>query len=345
VELLNVFDYEVQACQQMEGGTWAYFAAGADDEVTLRANRSMFERIRLRPRVLVDVSSIDMGTTVLGTPLPQPIMIAPTAFQALAHAEGECEMARGAALARTLLVVSTSATRTLEEVAAAANGPLWFQLYITRRATARQLIERATAAGYRALVVTVDSPRWGNKERAYRTPFQAEIHKANFADHEEDDEPDASCTWEILPWLRSLTSLPIILKGILTAEDAREAAERGADGIIVSNHGGRQLDGVTASITALPEVVEAVRAVNERCEVYIDGGIRRGTDILKALALGARAVLVGRPALWGLAINGAQGVADVIEILRRELEQAMALAGRPTLASIDHTLVTFECVR
>ncbi|MBX5448683.1 alpha-hydroxy acid oxidase [Thermogemmatispora sp.] len=336
MDLLNVFDYEALARERMDISSWVYYACGADDEVTLRANRNAFERIKLRPRVLVDVSQVEMITTVLGTPLAMPILIAPTALQELAHPEGECEMARGAALAGTLLVVSTSASRSLEEVAAAAGGPLWFQLYITTRPTAQRLVARAEAAGYQGLVLTVDTPRWGNKERAARHPLTRGIHKANFENESEADLPDPSCTWEIIPWLRSLTRLPLILKGILTPEDAQRACDYGVDAIIVSNHGGRQLDGVPATIEVLPEIVEAVAG---RCEVYLDGGIRRGTDILKALALGARAVLVGRPPLWGLAVNGAQGVADVLDILRDELEQAMALAGCPRLADIDRSLI------
>jgi isopentenyl diphosphate isomerase/L-lactate dehydrogenase-like FMN-dependent dehydrogenase len=235
------------------------------------------------------------------------------------------------------MVASTSSTRSLEDIARATNGPLWFQLYFHDRESSEELIHRATAAGYCALVVTVDSPRWGRKERTMRSSFRLppHLHKANFTD-KYPAEVDASLTWESLAWLRSLTSLPIILKGILTAEDTVLALKHGVEGIIVSNHGGRQLDGVSASIEALPEVVAAV---NGHCEIYLDGGIRRGTDILKALALGARAVLVGRPILWGLAAHGIEGVCRVLELLRSELELAMALAGCPTLASIDPTLV------
>ncbi|WP_069801526.1 alpha-hydroxy acid oxidase [Thermogemmatispora onikobensis] len=341
MDLINVFDYEALARERMESGSWVYYACGAEDEVTLRANRSAFERIKLRPRVLVDVSQVDLTTTVLGTSLPMPILIAPTALQTLAHPEGECEMARGAALAGTLLVVSTSASRSLEEVAAAAGGPLWFQLYITARPTAQRLVERAEAAGYQGLVLTVDTPRWGNKERTARNPLSRSIRKANFEHEGEGDQPDPSCTWEIIPWLRSLTRLPLILKGILRGEDAQRACEYGVDAIIVSNHGGRQLDGVPATIDVLPEIVEAVAG---RCEVYLDGGIRRGSDILKALALGARAVLVGRPPLWGLAVNGAEGVAEILTMLRDELEQAMALSGCPHLASVDRSLVRLTYV-
>jgi len=235
------------------------------------------------------------------------------------------------------MVASTSSTRSLEDIAKEASGPLWFQLYVHDRESAQELIRRGTAAGYRGLVITADSPRWGRKERAIRSGFRlpSHMHKANFT-NEDAAREEVYVTWELLDWLRSLTSLPIILKGILTAEDAVLAVKYGVDGIIVSNHGGRQLDGVLASIEALPEVVEAVEG---QCEVYVDGGIRRGTDILKALALGAKAVLVGRPILWGLAVNGAEGVEHVLELLRTELELAMALAGRPTLNSIDRSLV------
>jgi isopentenyl diphosphate isomerase/L-lactate dehydrogenase-like FMN-dependent dehydrogenase len=337
VEPVNVFDYETLAQASMEPSAWNYYQSGSDDEVTLRANRRAFERIRLRPRMLVDVKACDMRTTVLGTPISMPILIAPTAFHCLAHPEGECATARAAGRAGALMVVSTSSTRSLEAIASEASGPLWFQLYIHDRKSSEDLIHRATMAGYRALVITVDSPRWGRKERAIRSGFSlpAHLHKANFTD-EDVAKGDIYVTWESLPWLRSLTSLPIILKGILTAEDAVLAVKHGVDGIIVSNHGGRQLDSVSASIEALPEVVDAV---DGHCEVYLDGGIRRGTDILKALALGARAVLVGRPILWGLAANGTEGVNHVLELLRTELELAMVLSGRPTLASIDRSLV------
>ena len=339
MELLNVFDYEALAQARMEPAAWDYYQSGVDDEVTLRANRSAFERIRLRPRVLVDVNTCDMRTTLLGTTVSMPILIAPTGFHCLAHPEGECVTAQAAGNVNTLMVASSSATRSLEDIARAASGPLWFQLYFYGRKNAGSLVHRAEVAGYRALVITVDAPRWGRKERAMRSNFSLPSHlvEANFSG-EEDVEEYAAITWEALDWLRSLTSLPIILKGILTAEDAVLAVEHGVDGIVVSNHGGRQLDSVPASIEALPEVVEAAGG---RCEIYFDGGIRRGTDILKALALGARAVLIGRPILWGLTANGLEGVSHVLELLRAELELAMALAGRPILASIDRSLVKF----
>lgn len=337
MEPVNVFDYEPLAQARMEPADWEYYASGSNDEVTLRANRAAFERIRMRPRVFVDVSTCDTRTTVLGVPVGMPILIAPTAFQCLAHPDGECATAQAAGESGTVMVVSTSSTRSLEEVAKEASGPLWFQLYISDRITSEKLVQRAAAAGYRALVITVDAPYWGRKERAIRSGFRLppNLGKANFT-NEYTTRVDVSLTWESLAWLRSLTSLPIILKGILTAEDALLAVRHGVDGIIVSNHGGRQLDTATASIEALPEVVEAVAG---QCEVYLDGGIRRGTDVLKALALGARAVLVGRPILWGLAANGSEGVRHVLELLRAELELSMALAGRPTLSSVDRSLV------
>ncbi len=334
MEPVNVFDYETLTQARLEPNVWSYYSSGSDDEVTLRANRTAFERIRLRPRMLVDVSTCDMRTTVLGTPLSMPILLAPTAFHGLAHPEGECATARAAGKANTLMVASTSSTRSLEDIAREASGPLWFQLYFSDRKSSEELVHRAEAAGYRAIVITVDAPRWGHKERAIRSGFSIPA-KANFTDQDAAKE-NISLTWASLVWLRSLTSLTLVLKGIFTSEDAMLAVKHGMDGIIVSNHGGRQLDGVSASIEVLPEVV---KAVDGRCEVYLDGGIRRGTDILKALALGARAVLVGRPILWGLAVSGAEGVSHVLEILRSELALAMVLAGRPTLDDVDRSLV------
>ena len=331
---INLFDYESLAQARLDSATWGYYAGGSDDEVTLRENRAAFERIRLRPRVLVDVACCDLHTTVLGTPVALPVLIAPTAFHALAHPDGECATARAAGRAGTVMVASSSSNCSLEEIARVAGGPLWFQLYIFNRQNAEELVRRAADAGYCALVLTVDSPRWGNKERARRAGFRTPV-KGNVTDQVAAKDTIV-VTWDDLDWLRSLSSLPILLKGILTAEDALLAVERGVEGIVVSNHGGRQLDGVPATIEVLPEIVEAV---NGRCEVYMDGGVRRGTDVLKALALGARAVLVGRPLLWGLAVDGAEGAYQVLDILRAELELALSLAGRPTLASVDRSLV------
>jgi 4-hydroxymandelate oxidase len=342
MDLINLHDYETAAQACIERTAWDYYQGGSDDEVTVRANRAAFERIRLRPRMLVDVSSIDLSTTVLGTAISMPVLAAPTAYHRLAHDEGECETARGVGAAATLMVLSTFSTRSLEDVAACASGPLWLQLYTYGSLQrAEVLIKRAEDAGYRAVAVTVDTPRLARREKDIRNQFRLPpgMHIAHLTAQEQNQhyipEP-LPLTWQDIDYLRSITSLPILLKGILTAEDALLAVERGIEGIIVSNHGGRQLDGALAGIEALPEVAGAVAG---RCEVYMDGGIRRGTDILKALALGVRAVLVGRPILWGLAVNGAPGVHHVLEILRRELELAMALSGRPTLASIDRSLV------
>jgi 4-hydroxymandelate oxidase len=346
---INISDYEALAQTRLDKSVWDYYFGGSGDELTLRANRVAFERIRLRPRFLVDVSTIDTRTTVLGTPVNMPILIAPSACHCMAHPEGELATARGAGAVDTLMVASTVATCSLEEIAQAATGPLWFQLYVYEdRDFTASLVKRAQAAGYRAIVVTVDTPHISKRERDIRNNFvlpPPPLVTANFTRQNTENatnpltthiETCASLTWDLISWLRSLTSLPILLKGILTAEDALLAVEHGVDGIVVSNHGGRQLDGAIASIEALPEIVDAVAG---RCEVYLDGGIRRGVDVLKALALGARAVLVGRPILWGLAVDGQAGVERVLKLLHGELEMAMGLSGKPTLASIDRSLV------
>jgi 4-hydroxymandelate oxidase len=341
---VNLFEYEALACERLHPAVWDYFSGGANDEVTLRENRAAFERIQLRPRVLVDVSQISMATTLLGTPVAMPICVAPSAMHGAACEEGECATARAAGSLGTLMVASTESTRPLEDIAQAATGPLWFQLYFssTTRGHAERLVRRAEAAGYRAVVVTVDSSRWGQKERHARSeatfewPPSGNFIQDPLPERDEDEADGAALTWADVEWLRAITSLPLVLKGVLTAEDAHQCAERGIAGILVSNHGGRQLDTVAPTIEALPEVVSAVSG---RCEVYLDGGVRRGTDVLKALALGARAVFVGRPILWGLAVAGAEGAQHVLELLRDELELAMALTGRPTLPDIDASVV------
>ena len=342
MELINLSDYETLAQAHIEPAAWDFIQGGSDDEVTLRANRSAFEHIWLRPRMLVKGSASNLSTTVLGTPVSMPILVAPVANHGLAHPEGECATAQGAALAHTLMTVSTFSTRSLEDIAASANAPLWFQLYLYRNLeVSAWVVQRAEAAGYRAIVLTADLPRLGNREKDIRNNFSLLSHLdlANFPGAEAEENHNYipfTPTWETLDWLKTVTSLPILLKGILTAEDALLALERGVSGIIVSNHGGRQLDSAIASIDALPEIVEAVAG---RCEVYLDGGIRRGTDVLKALALGARAVMIGRPIFWGLAVNGVEGVHHVLEILRAELELAMILSGHYSLDTIDRSLV------
>lgn len=340
MEPINVLDYEILAEERMNPLYWDYYAGGSDDEVTVQANQRDFARIRLRPRVLVDISKCDTSTSVLGTPVKMPILIAPTAMHCLAHPEGECATARGAHAAGTIMIAGTDATCTVEDIAQAAGGPLWFQLYLyPTREIAAGLIKRAEEAGCKAIVFTVDLPALGKRERDHRNGLTIpppSLVLANFTGLNVKGHAWMTVTWQDVAWLRSITSLPIILKGILTAEDALLALEYGASAIVVSNHGGRQLDGTVTGIEALPEVVEAVAG---RCEVYMDGGIRRGTDVLKALALGARAVLIGRPALWGLAVNGAPGVQHVLEILQAELELAMKLSGCPTLADVTRSLV------
>jgi 4-hydroxymandelate oxidase len=306
--------------------------------------------------MLVDVTHVDKAACVLGTPISLPIMLAPTAFNRLAHPDGETAAARAAGDAGTIMVVSTLATSSLEQISAASTGPLWFQLYVYRdRSVTIDLVQRAEALGYRALVLTVDAPRLGRRERDTRNRFvlpagmtisNLEKHyAANAARWDEDlgffgyiaSLFDPSLTWEAVEWLRSVTRLPLLLKGILTPEDAQRAADLGVAGIVVSNHGGRQLDGVDASITALGPIADRV---NGRAEILMDGGIRRGTDVLKALALGARAVLIGRAYLWGLAAEGEPGVRRVLEILGDELELAMALSGRPTIGAVDRSLIS-----
>ena len=340
---INLFEYEALAKERLEPAIWDYYQGGSGDEVTVHENRAAFERIRLRPRMLVDVSTIVMNTTVLGTPVSMPILIAPTASHCLVHPDGELATARAAGMANTVMIASTSSNHSAAEIAEVATGPLWFQLYTHHSVQATErLVHRVEEAGYRAIVLTVDSPILGRRERDIRNRFEVgrRVRLPNFHDQDAAASTPRSRhlvdTWETVDWLRSTTKLPVLLKGILTAEDAMRGVERGADGIVVSNHGGRQLDGAIASIDALPEVVEAVAG---RCEIYVDGGIRRGTDVLKALALGAHAVLLGRSVLWGLAVNGQEGVSHVLELLRAELELAMALSGRPTLASIDRSLL------
>jgi isopentenyl diphosphate isomerase/L-lactate dehydrogenase-like FMN-dependent dehydrogenase len=349
VNPVNVREYEQLAEERLEAGAFGYYAGGAGDEWTLRENEAAFRRWVLRPRVLVDVSSVTTATTVFGTEVSMPILVAPTAFHRLAHPDGELATARAAAAAGTIMCLSTLATAGAAEVAEAApGGTHWYQLYWhPDRGLTRAIVQEAAEAGFTAIVLTVDLPVLGNRERDLRTGFTlpddfapAFARTAAYATEEGSAvlgwTVDPRLTWPDLEWLRSLSDLPLLVKGVLTAEDALLAVEHGCAGVVVSNHGGRQLDGVPASLDALPEIVEAV---GDRCEVLVDGGVRRGTDVVKALALGARAVLAGRAVLWGLAHDGQPGVERVLELLRAETELALALIGCASPAAVTRSHV------
>jgi len=333
--IVTVDDAERAAEAVLTPEAWAYIAGGAGDERTLRWNREAFSDFRLRFRVLVDVSSVTTETTVLGTPISMPILAAPAAFQSIAHEEGEVATARGTAAAGTLMCLSTVATATPADVAAAApDAPHWLQIYVFKdRELTDELIGQALDAGFSALVLTADLPVYGRRHREERAGFVAPdevvpAYAAALARGVEDDRSldliEAGLEWEYVTELREKWNVPVIVKGLVTAEDAILACEHGAAAVVVSNHGGRQLDGAIASLHALPEVVEAV---DGRAEVYMDGGVRRGTDVVTALALGARAVLVGRPVVFGLAYGGDTGVRQVLELLQDETENALALLG------------------
>jgi isopentenyl diphosphate isomerase/L-lactate dehydrogenase-like FMN-dependent dehydrogenase len=343
-------DLEAIAKKRLSRAVYDYYAGGAEDEQTLDANREAFRKVFIRPRALVNVGVIDTAATALGIPITMPVMVAPTAYQRMAHRDGELATARAAGEAGTIMVASTIATYSLEKIAKAATGPLWFQLYVQPdRSISRDLAHRAEAAGYRALCLTVDTPQLGRRERDVRNQFalphgvrmmnfegnrsvmpRTAAHESAFAAYA-SSLLDPTLTWDAIAWLRSETKLPIVVKGIISGEDAALAVQAGAAAIVVSNHGGRQLDACEPTLAALPNVVESAAG---RVEVYLDGGVRRGTDVIKALALGARAVLVGRPVLWGLAAGGQAGVRRALEMLRAELELAMTLAGCPSLRSI-----------
>ncbi|NKC31553.1 alpha-hydroxy acid oxidase [Falsiroseomonas selenitidurans] len=341
-------DYEAAARQRLDPRIWAYLAGGGADEVTLAANRAAFAGLRLTGRVLRDLRQAHTRLALFGQAMDHPILLAPVAFHRLVHPDGERATAFGAAAIRATLVVSTQSSTAVEEVAAAGQGPLWFQLYIQHdRPFTEALLRRAEAAGCQAIVLTVDAPV-GLRNREQRAGFALPpgveaVHlrglpppPPNRADRAESEVfrglLDGAPRWADVAWLRRLTRLPLLLKGIMAPDDARRAIEAGADGLIVSNHGGRALDTMPAAIEALPRIAAAVAG---RVPVLVDGGIRRGTDVLKAIALGASAVLIGRPYIHGLAVGGPVGLAHVVKILRTELEIAMALTGCATLAEID----------
>lgn len=353
-EIAAVVDYEPFARERMTPQAWAYLAGGAADELTLADNLAAFQRVRLLNRVLEDLKGGHTRLQLCGLDLDYPILLAPVAFQKLAHPEGELASVLGASAMGAAMVVSTQASVSLEAIAQASQTPLWFQLYIQPdRDFTRELVRRAEAAGYRALVVTVDAPVNGMRNREQRSGFalpegvEAVNLKGMRSLPPSVAQPGASPlfgspllehapTWKDLEWLQSLTRLPVLVKGVMNPRDAARAVEQGVAGIVVSNHGGRTLDGLPATLDVLPAVA---RAVAGRVPVLLDGGIRRGTDVFKALALGANAVMIGRSYVHGLATAGASGVAHVLHLLRTELEVAMALAGCPNLRAIDASLI------
>ncbi|XP_038060331.1 hydroxyacid oxidase 1-like [Patiria miniata] len=352
-----VQDFEQYLKTKSSEPWWQYFRSGADSEQTLADNALAFQRYRLRPRYLRDVSQRDLSISLLGHRLQLPIGVCPSSSHGMVHPEAEIATAKGVASVGSAMGLSMWSNKPLEDIAAAVapETPLFQQLNVFCDRTsmdrltshAEWLVKRTERAGFKGIVLTVDQPVTGNGVERRRTGPAVEpldltfpqfvVPGGSYLDSEDRMTLDPSLTWDDLEWLRDLTSLPIVLKGILTAEDASEAVKRGVSAIWVSNHGGRQLDGAPATIDALPEVVNAVRGSN--VEVYLDGGVRKGTDVLKALALGARAVFIGRPALWGLAYDGEAGVRKVLEILREELSRAMALTGCSSIADITPDLI------
>ena len=360
-DVVTLADHEALAGEHLDDNAWAYFSGGAADEITMRSNRAAWDQLPLHPRVLRPLAGGHTRTELLGRTLAHPILLAPVAFQRMAHPDGELATAYAAAALGAGLVLSTQASVSLEAVAQAVlpdrgRGPLWFQLYLQHdRGFTQALVQRAEAAGYEALVLTVDAPTSGVRDRERRAGFRLPpgVGPVNLAGLQApaaaELRPGQSAlfdgllhqapTWDDIAWLQSITRLPVLLKGVLHPADARQAVAAGTAGLIVSNHGGRTLDTAPATASALPRVVQAVGGA---LPVMVDGGIRRGTDVLKAMALGASAVLVGRPAIWGLANAGAAGVAHVLRLLRDELEIAMALTGCATLADASQALLNAD---
>ena len=351
-EPVNLFEYEEMAKGRLNPGDYDFIAGGATDEITIRRTRAVLDSIMMRPRMMMDISQRDLSTTVLGEKISLPVMLDPAGNHGVAHEEAELATARAAGAAGTVMVVSSHAARTLEDVAGAASAPLWFQQYLFKdRGLTLEMAARAEEAGYTALCLTLDAKVKPKRERNIRndyvgppSPNYAQLdmgpHQWKFA----ADMPagpldirDTASTWPDLDWLAANIRLPVVVKGIMTGDDGKLGADHGAKGIIVSNHGGRYLDTTLATIEVLPEVVQAVAG---NAEVYMDGGIRRGSDIFKALALGAKSVLIGRPLFWGLAVNGEAGVVSVLEMLKDELDATMGMCGRTTIDSIDMDCLT-----
>lgn len=355
MEPINVYDFEALAREKLPQMAYDYYASGAHDEITLRENHAAYDRLRLNYRVLRDISKRDIGLDLHGRQLSMPVFIAPTAFHKMAHPDGEVATVRAAGQANTLMILSTLSTTSIEEVMAAAQGPVWFQLYVYKdRAATAALIQRAEAAGCSGLVLTVDAQIWGRRERDVRNRFQLPpgLSVKNLMPAGQEQFPqdvadsglaayvaslfDPALSWEDVAWLCSVTRLPVFLKGVVHPEDARQALDYGVAGIFVSNHGGRQLDTAPATIEALAEIAEVV---DGRLDLFVDGGIRRGTDVIKAIALGAKAVAIGRPVLWGLAYGGQAGVEKVLDIFRFEVDLALGLCGCASLEEVDRSLL------
>ena len=351
-EPVNVTDFQELAKAALPPATYDYITTGTTDEVTLRDNVAAFQRLRLLPPLLTGVAEVDTSTTVLKQPIALPILLAPVAGQSLYHPQGGLASARAAATAKTIMGVSSSVGHSVEEIAAASSGPKWFQLYMPKdRAVARRLVERAERSGFKAIVLTVDlgERKDADKRNRFALPentLRKHLRDVGFKITDQmtydqmmafnDQAWDLTLSWNAFDWLRSITKLPLLIKGVLRADDAKKAVAIGLDGIIVSNHGGRRLDGVPASIDQLPQIVAAV---NGRAEILLDSGIRRGTDVLKAIAFGAKAVLIGRPYAWALAADGEVGVAKVLELLREELVSAMLATGSSNIAGIKRDLL------
>ena len=356
MEPVNLFEFEELAKQKLPAMAFDYYYGGSCDEITLKENRTAYNRIRLKQRALANVGTRDLSTAVLGEKLSFPVLTAPMAFQCMAHPTGEIGITKACSSEGIINILSTLSTTAVEDVVKASSTPVWFQLYVYRdREATRELVQRVVSAGCKALVVTVDAPLLGKRERDVHNNFilPEELEAKNMSaalsgagkSHEEGSELagyfaselDPSLRWKDVEWFKSIAgNLPVMLKGITCGEDAELAVEHGVDGIIVSNHGGRQLDTCRATIDILPEVIVAAEG---KIEILIDGGIRRGTDIIKALALGAKAVLLGRPMLWGLAIDGENGARKVLQILRKEFDLAMALCGCRNVKEISRGLI------
>jgi 4-hydroxymandelate oxidase len=351
---MTLTDLEDLARSKLPKSVYDYYAGGAHDEVTLRENTAAWARLKLHYRVLVDVSQRSTATTVLGQPVSMPVLVAPTAFHRLATPEGELATVRAAGKAGTVMILSSLSNTPVEEVVKASTGPVWFQLYVYKdRAATLDLLARVEAAGCKALVLTVDMPMAGLRERDVKNRFVlpetlevANMSAAGYGTMTPTvgsgfaayiaERLDPALSWKDVAWLESKTRLPLLVKGLIRADDARHAANAGAKGIVVSNHGGRQLDGSPATSEVLPRITQALGG---DCEVLVDGGVRRGTDVLKALAYGAKAVLLGRPILWGLAAEGEEGVTRVLEMFRSEVDLAMALAGCASVGEVTRDLV------